>query len=356
MDRIAWILNLREPFGAALGRELVSRGWKVLGGDPGEQKQPNSEAQRGSGLAEGEKIGENPDVPTGSGSSGFEDFEGSMAFGPETNRRSALKKSEAESEMSEHEALTDRDKPLPADNPLPEHGKLKAFPLDPGQPGELEQALQATAELVTHIDLLILNTDESSEGGTGPILPTDTAAFGEQKTDFPAPGTAESRLRDYETYALTPLRVVEKLLPLMEAEDGLKRICFISSHEGSVSAGGASAPIGRAMARSALHMQAKLLFNDLRRSGYTFRLYDSGLSRTYSSVQAGGSNLTHAPDSTTPRTSPPIKDILSSDELMGSIPGKVAESARFAAGFFTNPHADEERLVLTGSRGEEWPF
>ncbi|CAM4073933.1 hypothetical protein [Saccharibacillus endophyticus] len=329
MDRIAWILNLREPFGAALGRELVSRGWKVIGGDPGEKEKPNSEAQRVSGLAEGEKIGENPDVPTGSGSSGFEDFEGSMAFGPETNGRSVVKKSEAQSEHSKRDALTDRGEPLSADNPLPEHGKLKAFPLDPDQPGELERAVQATAELATHIDLLILNTDESSETGGRPIIPADAAAFREEETGFSMPETVESRLYDYETYALTPLRIVEKLLPLMEAEDRLKRICFISSHEGSISAGGASVPISRAMARTALHMQAKLLFNDLRRSGYTFRLYDPGLSRS---------------------------SVPSSDELMGSIPGKVAESARFAAGFFTNPHADEERLVLTGSRGEEWPF
>lgn len=337
MDRTAWILNLREPFGAALGRELVSRGWTVLGGDPGEQESRSREVQRLGGPTEGEKIGENPDVPTGSGSSGFEDFEGSVAFGPETNRRAVVKKSEAESERSEYEALADRDKPLAADNPLPEHGKLKAFALDPDQPGELERAVQATAEFATHIDLLILNTEESAEPGGRPILPANAAAFSEQKTDFPASGTAESRLRDYETYALTPLRVVEKLLPLMETKTSLKRICFISSHEGSISAGGASVPIGIAMARTALHMQAKLLFNDLRRSGYTFRLYDPGLSRTYSSAQ----------DSATPQTSPTIKEFSSSDELMTSIPGKVAESARFAAGFFTNPHADEERLVLT---------
>lgn len=331
MDRIAWILNLREPFGAALGRELVSRGWTVLGGDPGEKAKPNNETQRIGGPAKGEKIGENPDVPTGSGSSGFADFEGSVAFGPETNERSAVKKNEAQSAHSEHEAPADGDKPISADNPLPEHGKLRALPLDPDQPGELEQALRATAELTTHIDLLILNTDDLSEKENSPTIPTDGNVFGEKETEFSTPYAVENRLRDYETYALTPLRTIEKLLPLMEATNSLKRICFISSHEGSISAGGASAPIGAAMARTALHMQAKLLFNDLRRSGYTFRLYDPGLSPSRSSVP-------------------------SSDEVMGSIPGKVTESARFAAGFFTNPHADEERLVLTGSRGEEWPF
>ncbi|MEJ8303855.1 hypothetical protein [Saccharibacillus sacchari] len=327
MDRIAWILNLREPFGAALGRELVSRGWTVLGGDPGEKENQHNEAERIGGPVQSEKIGENPDVPTGSGSSGFEDFEGSMAFGPETNERSVVKKSEAHSAHSEHDTSADQDQSRSADDPLPQHGKLRALPLDPDQPGQLEKAVHATAELATHIDLLILNTDGSSEKESSPAISTDATVFGEKEKDFPTPYTVEDRLHDYQTYALTPLRVIEKLLPLMEATNSLKRICLISSHEASISAGGISAPIGVTMARTALHMQAKLLFNDLRRSGYTFRLYDPGLSRTPSS-----------------------------DEIMGSIPGKVAESARFAAGFFTNPHAEEERLVLTGSRGEEWPF
>lgn len=114
MDRTAWVLNLREPFGAALGRELVSRGWTVFGGDPGEQESRSREAQRMDSSTEAEKIGENPDIPTGSGSSGFEDFEGSVAFGSETNERSVVKKSEAHSAHSEHDTLADQDQSLPA--------------------------------------------------------------------------------------------------------------------------------------------------------------------------------------------------------------------------------------------------
>lgn len=473
VDRVAWILNLREPFGAALGRELVSRGWSVIGGDPGAPERVTSdrtdrriegsehdqvggsgkrslsdwlreeqaaedigrdwdnrpvaygESEASGGETHGPKIGENAEVPTGTGTSGLNDFEGSVGFGPETNdRRTAedsvaadMRAGEAAGEQggqgvaeeaaaaghrggeagadlgagsaaaaerrsgevgvdlgageSAEEVRGRSSEGPPSDNesggpsqaaansaaPLPGHGRLRAVPLDASRPGALEQAARLTAELAGRIDLLVLNAADSAPHDPAPgrlgetkSAALESASAGNAADAKPAePGsspiegadTTEGRLRDYAAYALTPLQAAEYLLPLMEAAGGLKRICFVSSHEGSVSAGDVSAPIGRAMARAALHMQAKLLFNDLRREGYTFRLYDPGLSPLRSAApigrEAGGSAA-------------------AAGEAMASLPSLTAESARFAAGFFANPHADEGRLVLTGSRGEEWPF
>lgn len=450
VDRVAWILNLREPFGAALGRELVSRGWSVIGGDPeasergGDDRandriddpdhgraagngkrsltdwlneeqaseqtgavgdnRPTAYVEAGGdgGETDGPKIGENPQVPTGTGTSGLNDFEGSVGFGPETNeRRTAEDSAGAEirageataaaagtQDAAEHAAAAEhRSVEAGADLgawdfaeqtggpgaagprsggksggpsqaaassavPLPGHGRLRAVPLDASRPGALEQAARLTAELAGRIDLLVLNAAESAPGRFGGMQSAaleSASARHAADANSASPGsspvegadTTEGHLRDYAAYALTPLQAAEHLLPLMEAADGLKRICFVSSHEGSISAGDVSAPIGRAMARTALHMQAKLLFNDLRREGYTFRLYDPGLSPLRSAApigrEAGGSAA-------------------AAGEAMASLPSLTAESARFAAGFFANPHADEGRLVLTGSRGEEWPF
>ncbi|QDH20474.1 hypothetical protein [Saccharibacillus brassicae] len=472
MDRTAWILNLREPFGAALGRELVSRGWNVIGGDPapseaGAERQPGTDNGNGtpgesaeqraaddgwggtiapaseapalpgsavevsseasieasteaskeasteassepprSGWTHGSHIGENRDIPTGTGTSGLDDFEGSVAFGPETNARPKLGASDpayaeederpahgadpnasnaagafvaAETEPSAEQAPEAAHRLQYAERPpggaergaeaappaaagsaaepsaavadtaqrLPEHGRLHVVPLDARQPGALGEAARLTAELSGRLDLLVLNAGEIAPGAAAspqPGLPQggpDDAVAGASlpaAADSGAEETTDGRLGDYETYALTPLRAVERLLPLMEGADGLKRICFVSSREGSISAGEHAGPIGRAMAHTALHMQARLLFNDLRRDGYTFRLYDPGLMPK----PAGDS---HAGEASAASNAP-----------MTSLPASIAEAARFAAGFFANPHANEDRIVLTGSRGEEWPF
>ncbi|CAM3553441.1 MULTISPECIES: hypothetical protein [Saccharibacillus] len=466
MDRTAWILNLREPFGAALGRELVSRGWNVIGGDPapseaGAERQPGTDNGNGtpngtpgesaeqratddgwggaiapaseapavpgstaetsdeaateasdeasskplrSGWTHGSHIGENRDIPTGTGTSGLDDFEGSVGFGPESNARPKLGASDpayaeegerpahgadpnasnaagafvaAETEPPAERAPEAAHKPQYAERPpggaergaeaappaaagsaaepsaaaadtaqrLPEHGRLHVVPLDARQPGALDEAARLTAEFSGRLDLLVLNAGEIAPGAAAspqsglPQGGPDDVVAGASLPDSGAEETTDGRLGDYETYALTPLRAVERLLPLMEDADGLKRICFVSSREGSISAGEHAGPIGRAMAHTALHMQARLLFNDLRRDGYTFRLYDPGLMPK----PVGASHAGEASAS-------------ASNAPMTSLPASIAEAARFAAGFFANPHANEDRIVLTGSRGEEWPF
>ncbi|WP_172194994.1 hypothetical protein [Saccharibacillus qingshengii] len=384
MNRTAWILNLHEPFGAALGRELMSRGWNVIGGDPtgldtqegrsavakngsegdlpelraaddgwGSTIAPESVSLPvpGSDLTDEEErpsgvhIGENRDIPTGTGSSGLEDFEGSVAFGPESNARP--KAGETDPAYAEETEAPSHGADPNASN---EAGAFVRAEPEDGDSDRTGGSAAASSEVRTsdaagRIDLLVLNAGEmapefgqpSSRSVEGKAdessVPGGWPAGSAGQEDTPA-----RRLQDYETYALTPLRAVERLLPRMNAEDGLKRICFISSREGSISVGEAHTPIGRAMAHTALHMQAKLLFNDLRREGYTFRLYDPGLRPKL----AGGSK---------PQTASSA-----SDSPMTPLSAPIAESARFAAGLFANPHANEDRLVLTGGRGEEWPF
>ncbi|MCQ4088631.1 hypothetical protein [Saccharibacillus sp. JS10] len=309
MDKTAWILNLREPFGAALARELVAKGWKVLGGDSGVKD--DERASSDLSVESDFQIGENRLVPTGSGTTGLIEFEGSVAYGPESNQR----RTEPEPATRLQVAEEDRD--------LPHHGRLIPIPLDGSDPQALEQAKRHTAEQIANIDLLVLNAGKFVPDSSGAGLEDDSLR-----------DAAENRLQEYERYALTPLRVAEQMLPLLDAGSGLKRIAFVTSSEGSLSAGEApaDAKIGGAMAHAALHMQAKLLFNDLRRSGYTFRLYDPGLLPQASS--AGTSGL------------PPTSINKLPGEPMASLASELADSARFAAGLFTNPSDDEDQLTL----------
>lgn len=80
-----------------------------------------------------------------------------------------------------------------------------------------------------------------------------------------------------------PMRVTRAFLPLME--NGKKRLCYFSSESGSVATqhrgddGGSAYCISKAM----VNMQVKLLFNELRQEGYTFRVYHPGWVRSYMS-------------------------------------------------------------------------
>jgi NAD(P)-dependent dehydrogenase (short-subunit alcohol dehydrogenase family) len=94
---------------------------------------------------------------------------------------------------------------------------------------------------------------------------------------FP-PGVSASNSLDfkaiqqtYDTHALGTLRFVQRFLPQMQ--NGGKRLCFLTDASGSLGAPIKAIDIGEAMSRTALHMAVKILFNDLRRDHYTFRLF-----------------------------------------------------------------------------------
>ena len=86
--------------------------------------------------------------------------------------------------------------------------------------------------------------------------------------------------RVYDVNALGPIRVVEAFLPLVE-RSASRRLCFVSSEAGSIERSERTAWYGYTMSKAALNMAVKIMFNDLRPRGFTFRLYHPGWVRSY---------------------------------------------------------------------------
>ncbi len=132
--------------------------------------------------------------------------------------------------------------------------------------------------------------------------------------------------RLYDVNALGPLRVVEAFLPLLDRGAG-RRLCFVSSEAGSIGACQRTSWHGYCMSKAALNMSVKILFNLLRREGYTFRLYHPGWMRSYIS---GRKNMqaTLEPE----------------------------EAAVPALAYFLGEVGDEDQLVMRDWQGREWPW
>jgi NAD(P)-dependent dehydrogenase (short-subunit alcohol dehydrogenase family) len=131
---------------------------------------------------------------------------------------------------------------------------IHAVPMNPRSTDSLREAAETIARTAGKVDLLICNS----------IVPMSEVPS--DRMDF------EAIRRTYDTNALGAIRFVEAFLPL--TENGLKRLCFVTDAGGSIERSREySGDIGVSMAATALHMTCKNLFNDLRRDGYTFRLY-----------------------------------------------------------------------------------
>jgi NAD(P)-dependent dehydrogenase (short-subunit alcohol dehydrogenase family) len=76
-----------------------------------------------------------------------------------------------------------------------------------------------------------------------------------------------------------PVNMTQAFLPLMEG--GMKRLCYVSSEAGSISLAHRKDAYGYGMSKAALNMAVKLMFNTLRKEGFTFRLYHPGWVNTY---------------------------------------------------------------------------
>jgi NAD(P)-dependent dehydrogenase (short-subunit alcohol dehydrogenase family) len=122
------------------------------------------------------------------------------------------------------------------------------------------------------------------------------------------------------------MRTVEFFLPLMKV--GMKRLCFISTEASSIAMMRRDTGYAYCISKTALNMGVRILYNELYRDGFTFRLYQPGWMR---------------------RTNPDGTYKEGADLL-------PEESAVVAVPQFIGNREDEGRLVLIDYMGNEWPF
>lgn len=125
--------------------------------------------------------------------------------------------------------------------------------------------------------------------------------------------------------AVGALRMTECFLPLMEG--GMKRLCYVSSEAGSVTLLHRDSGYSYSVSKTVLNMEVKLMFNELRPRGYTFRLYHPGWVRTYMSGQKA---------------------------TQGNF--EPEETAVAAYEQFVSERDWEDVLLMTDVKGEAWPF
>jgi NAD(P)-dependent dehydrogenase (short-subunit alcohol dehydrogenase family) len=199
-------------------------------------------------------------------------------------------------------------------------GRLTLVPLDVSSHDSVRDAARAVGQTVDHVDLLI--------NDAGVLSPTDERSIREPQ-DY-----AEMH-RLFDVNALGPLRVVEAFLPLTD-QGCMKRLCFVSSEAGSIERCGRRSWFGYCMSKTALNMGVRILFNDLRPRGYTFRLYHPGWMRTYMS----GSKNAEADMEPEEAAVPALAYFLSDG---AADPGDRAP-------------CDEDRLVMRDWQGREWAW
>jgi NAD(P)-dependent dehydrogenase (short-subunit alcohol dehydrogenase family) len=188
---------------------------------------------------------------------------------------------------------------------------LYVAPLDVSSTDSVRAAARAVAQTTNHLDLLISNAGIGTRTGRRAIC---------EAQDYAAMG------RVYDVNALGPLRVVEAFLPLCE-RGALKRLCFVSSEAGSIERSVRTTGYGYCMSKAALNMAIKIMFNDLRPEGYTFRVYHPGWLRTYMS----GKKSTR-----------------------GDL--EPEDAAALALPLFLGDREDEDHLVMIDFQGREWPW
>lgn len=125
--------------------------------------------------------------------------------------------------------------------------------------------------------------------------------------------------------AIGALRMTECFLPLMEG--GKKRLCYVSSEAGCLALLHRDSGYSYCVSKTVLNMEVKLMFNELRPKGYTFRLYHPGWVRSYMSGQKAA---------------------------MGNY--EPEETAAAAYEQFTADRSWEDVLIMTDVKGEAWPF
>ncbi len=190
---------------------------------------------------------------------------------------------------------------------------LTLLPLDVADMDSVRAAAEAVSRQTGSLDVLISNAG---------ILSNRLKSTIRENPDY------DGMLAAYQVNALGPLRVTEAFLPLLDRGEG-KRLCYVSSEAGSVGKSYRTGWFGYCMSKSALNMAVSILFNDLGKDGYTFRLYHPGWVRSYM----------HGEKNTQANLEP-------------------EEAAAPALAYFLEPSGshDESKLVLRDFQGNEWPW
>jgi NAD(P)-dependent dehydrogenase (short-subunit alcohol dehydrogenase family) len=200
----------------------------------------------------------------------------------------------------------------------PQH--MRIVPLDVSSLDSVRAASEMVAASADHVDLLINNA-----GVTSPTM----KRFISEGLDY-----AEIQ-RLYNTNSIGPLRVVEKFLPLV-GRSVMKRLCFVSSEAGSIARAKRESWFGYCMSKAALNMAVKLLFNNLRPQGYTFRVYHPGWIRSY----MGGQKNNNAD------LEPEVAAAAALTYFLGE--GKIEMEQTV--------NCDEDQLVMRDWEGSDWPW
>lgn len=198
--------------------------------------------------------------------------------------------------------------------------RLVIIPMDVSILETVKAAAGMAGDTTDRVDLLINNA-----GVHSPAM----AKYIDEGLDY------DEMIRLYQTNSLGPLRVVEAFLPLMR-RSALKRLCFVSSEAGSIARAKRENWFGYCMSKAALNMAVKILHNNLRPQGYTFRLYHPGWVRSYMS----GKKNANA-------------------DLEPEEAAEAALTYFLGEGSIAMEHplvCDEDQLVMRDYLGNEWPW
>ena len=198
--------------------------------------------------------------------------------------------------------------------------QLSLVPLDVSDEESVRKAAGIVAQETGRVDMMVHNAAGFGDHSAGAAKSIDFSTF----------------MAPYNINCLGAIRMVHCFLPLME--EGMKRLCFVSSEAGAVSVAHRDEISSYCMSKTALNMAVRLMFNKLQPMGYSFRLYHPGWVRSAKIEHAGEK----AP----------------SFEVDGKLIGKFWpwETAATAVPQFIEDREWEDRLVLIDNEGAAWPF
>lgn len=143
-----------------------------------------------------------------------------------------------------------------------EYPEVYPIRLDVTSEKDIESAKQEIERISGRLDVLVSNA--ANMGGPGA-----SAIGGDEPIDY------DMLTSDFCTNSLAGMILTDRLLPLLEKGE-MKRLFFTSSEISSLRLMTRVGSMRYAMTKTALNLGVRMLFNELRPRGYTFRLYQPG--------------------------------------------------------------------------------